>query len=102
MADQKNEDEKRRALLAVMYIAKSDASCTVERLNRNIAHVNDLEISSAQCARYVSELNNELILLNSLLKPYHGKSIKSDHKTEAHYEELLRDLRHYREILERV
>ena len=70
MADQKNEDERRRALLAVMYGAKSDTSCAIERLNRHIAHVSDLEISSTQCARYVFELNNELIHLNPLLKPY--------------------------------
>ena len=100
MADeQKKTDEKRRALVALSMI-RSEVGSVVDRLNREIlfSSPDTNGVSFGQKAYYISEFNDELIRAGSLCK---GHLMSGGTTTMKRFEELLRDIRHHCDVLER-
>ena len=94
---QKNTDEKRRALVALSMI-RSEVGSVVDRLNREIlfASLDTNGVSFDQKAYYIGEFNEEIIRAGKLCKYYSS----SEAKTMKRFDELLRDMRHYANVLE--
>ena len=98
MADtQAKEDEKRRAKFA-LSILRSEVGSVVDILNRDIlcGYDDPYGACTNQKARYVSELNNEIIRSGLLC----SDRTMSGAKNLKRFEELLRNMRHYSEVLE--
>ena len=94
---QELKDEKRRARCD-LFSLKYDASNVVRMLNEQIAgfQPSDKKLTDDERVWYVSELNNAIIRANKL-KP----ELIQEKKTPEQFEELLRDMRHYANVLER-
>ena len=100
MADeQKKTDEKRRALVALSMI-RSEVGSVVDILNREIlfASPDTNGVSFDKKAYYIYEFNDELIRAGGLCK---GHLMSGGTTTMKRFEELLRDIRHHCNVLER-